>query len=281
MDPQLEPGSQIRAWKPPIPGIREIFHAGFAEHAYPPHAHDVWTLFIVDRGAVRYELDRRPRAAEPSMVSVLPPHVVHDGRPATDGGYRKRVLYVEADVLGEDVIGPAVDRPVVPDRRLRRRVSELHEALACIDDALEAETRFHFIVERIRASLGPAVPESPPIVGSHLAEALRAHLDANLFEHVTMAAAAEQLGSTPTRLARAFSDAFGIAPHAYVITRRLEVARDRILAGQPLADVAAEVGFYDQAHLTHRFKRFLGTTPGLYARGRTAWIDAPADPEAI
>ena len=29
------------------------------------------------------------------MVSILPPHVVHDGRPATTDGYRKRVLYLE------------------------------------------------------------------------------------------------------------------------------------------------------------------------------------------
>ena len=82
-----------------------------------------------------------------------------------------------------------------------------------------------------------------------------------------MAAAAAQLGVGPTQLARAFSHAFGIPPHAYVLGRRLEAARDRILGGQPLADVAAEVGFYDQAHLSRRFKRFLGTTPGRFARG--------------
>ena len=43
--------------------------------------------------------------------------------------------------------------------------------------------------------------------------------------------------------------------------------RDRILAGQPLADVATEVGFFDQAHLTHRFRRFLGVTPGRFPAG--------------
>ena len=97
-----------------------------------------------------------------------------------------------------------------------------------------------------------------------LAERARAVLDARLFEPVTMAALAAELGTGPTQVARAFRDAFGIPPHRYVLGRRLDAARDRILAGQPLADVAAEVGFTDQAHLTRRFRRFLGTTPGQF-----------------
>ncbi len=81
-----------------------------------------------------------------------------------------------------------------------------------------------------------------------------------------MADAAARIGSGTTQLARAFATAYGIAPHRYVIGRRLDAARDRILRGQPLADVAAEVGFVDQAHLTRRFRQFLGTTPGRLVR---------------
>src|SRR6185312_1019583 len=80
-DPAMEArsASSVVAWKPRVPGVREALSASFATHAYPPHVHDVWTLFLVDEGAVRYDLDRHERAAEPSMVSVLPPGVVHDG----------------------------------------------------------------------------------------------------------------------------------------------------------------------------------------------------------
>jgi hypothetical protein len=41
------------------------------------------------------------------------------------------------------------------------------------------------------------------------------------------------------------------------------------LAGYPPADVAAAVGFYDQAHLTRHFRRHTAVTPGQYARART------------
>ena len=48
-------GVSLQAWKPPIRGIREVLHARFTDHAYPRHTHDVWTLFIVDDGAIRYD----------------------------------------------------------------------------------------------------------------------------------------------------------------------------------------------------------------------------------
>lgn len=256
----------VRAWKPPVAGVREVFHAHFTEHAYPPHTHGTWTLFIVDEGSIRYDLDRQGHGADPPMVSILPPHVVHDGRPATSRGFLKRVLYLEADVIGETFIGAAVDRPVLADPHLRREVSALHEVLLCAEDALEAETRLALVAERIRAALGAPEPPTTPAGADDIAEQLRATLDESLTEPITLAVAAERIGARPTHVARAFRRAFGIAPHAYVLGRRLEAARDRILRGQPLADVAAAVGFSDQAHMTHRFRRYLGVTPGRYAR---------------
>lgn len=264
MGAPVEPSAaHVVAWKPRVPGVREVLDASIASHAYPPHTHDVWTLFLVDRGAVRYDLDRRDRRADPTMVSVLPPGVVHDGRPATGDGYRKRVIYLEPAVLGDAVVGPAVDRPAIPDRALRRAVSDLHDALACADDALDAEVRLGLVAARIRSSLSGRV-EVEAGTDPRVASQLRDYLDAHAFEAITLDAAAREIGAGATHAARSFSDAFGITPHAYVLSRRLEAARDRILLGQPLATVAADVGFYDQAHLTRRFHRFLGTTPGRF-----------------
>ncbi|WP_214412594.1 hypothetical protein [Sphaerisporangium fuscum] len=31
------PPTTIKAWRPPVPGIAEVFHAHFTDHAYPAH----------------------------------------------------------------------------------------------------------------------------------------------------------------------------------------------------------------------------------------------------
>jgi AraC-like DNA-binding protein len=255
------------AWRPPIAGVREVLHTTHVTHAYPRHAHDTWTLFIVDRGAVRYDLGRHERLASPSMVSLLPPHVAHDGRPALADGYRMRVLYVEPSVVPETLVGAAVDRPFIADRTLRDRVAAVHDSLLAPEGTLEAETRLHLVVERLTELLArvPAAPTDPARTRD-LADAVRAALDAELFDRPSIAVIADQLGASPTTAARAFREVFGLPPHEYVVARRLEAARARILDGEPIADVAAATGFTDQAHLTNRFRRLFGTTPGQ-ARG--------------
>ena len=45
--------------------------------------------------------------------------------PSTADGYRKRVIYLEPAVIGESLIGSAVDRPALPDHLAAKAVSAL------------------------------------------------------------------------------------------------------------------------------------------------------------
>jgi AraC-like DNA-binding protein len=257
----------VRAWRPEVPGIHEVFHARFVEHAYPAHTHDAWTIFTVDEGAIAYDLERRHRGVKGSKVTLLPPHVAHDGRPAASAGYRKRVLYVGTEVLGDHLIGPAVDDPDVLDSSLVRGFRSLHRALGRPGDAFEAESIFALVAARLSRHLGDRPVNNEDRYGGSLAEDLRDLLDARRFVGITLAEAGRILGASPPQLVRSFRRRFGIAPHRYLVGRRIDEARARLLEGQPVARVAANVGFHDQAHLTRHFKRHVGTTPGRYRRG--------------
>ncbi len=254
----------MRAWSPGVPGITEVFHARFTDHAYPAHTHDTWTLLVVDEGAVRYDLDRHEHGALRRAVTLLPPHVAHTGRAATAAGFRKRVLYLDTDVLDASLTGAAVAAPALADDLLRARVAQLHRTLDEQTPVLEAESRLALIAERIRDHLG-----SPPQVAAapeQLARDLRDLLDDRLATGLSLHDAARELHTHPAQLVRAFGRAFGLSPHRYLTGRRVEAARGRLLAGEPIADVAVAVGFHDQAHLHRHFTRLVGTTPSRFAR---------------
>jgi AraC-like DNA-binding protein len=261
------PQRTVSAWRPRVPGVLEVFHAHFVEYAYPMHVHDSWTLLIVDDGAVRYDLDRHERGTPHDTVTLLPPHVPHNGSPATPGGFRKRVLYLDSTHLGDELIGAAVDRPDLRDPLLRLRVGQLHGALTRSGEELEAASRLALVAERLRTRLGATDVLRPARVDPPLARRLRELLDERLVEGIALGEAAGLVHAHPAHLVRAFSAAFGMAPHQYLTARRVERARRLLLAGQSPGAVAAATGFYDQAHLTRHFKKLVGVPPGRYRLG--------------
>ncbi|MGW2726199.1 AraC family transcriptional regulator [Streptomyces sp. NPDC001494] len=257
--------SAVSAWRPRVPGVVEVFHAHFTEYAYPMHVHDAWTLLIVDDGAVRYDLDRHEHGTPHDTVSLLPPHVPHNGSPATPHGFRKRVLYLDGSHLGDELIGPAVDGPDLRDPVLRLRVGQLHSVLGRPGDELEAESRLALVGERLREHLRRRdAGVRRPGRGPALARSLRELLDEHVTEGLVLADAARLLHAHPAHLVRAFSGAYGIPPHQYLTSRRVGRARRLLLDGLPPGEVAAATGFCDQAHLTRHFKRLVGVPPGRY-----------------
>jgi hypothetical protein len=147
--------ARVRAWRPRVPGVAEVFHAHFIDHAYPMHTHDTWDLMILDDGAVDFALDRHHHGnGEHDRVILLPPGVPHDGRTVNPKGFRKRVVYLDTTVLSLSLTGAAVGIPIHRDGLLRDRLAALHRSMAHEGDELEAESRLAFVRERLLRRLG-------------------------------------------------------------------------------------------------------------------------------
>jgi AraC-like DNA-binding protein len=258
--------TRVRAWRPAIPGIAEVFHAQMTSHVYPMHTHEYWTLLIVDDGMVRYDLHRHEHGALARVVTLLPPRVPHNGRAATPAGFRKRVVYLDLSHLPASLIGQAVDQPVLSDPLLRQRIHQLHRALGQPGEEFEAENRLAFIAERLCGHLSRPGAAAAPRPDAGVAAGLRDLIDARFREKVTLREAADVLHVHPAHLVRVFSREFGISPHHYMTSRRVDLARRLLLDGMPPSLAAAEAGFYDQSHLNRHFRHVLGTSPGRYAR---------------
>ena len=73
-------------------------------------------------------------------------------------------------------------------------------------------------------------------------------------------------GLSRFQVVRVFKRRYGLPPHCYQLQRRLGLAKKRLRDGVRPAQVAMELGFVDQSHLTRQFKRLFGVTPAHYAR---------------
>jgi AraC-like DNA-binding protein len=79
---------------------------------------------------------------------------------------------------------------------------------------------------------------------------------------------ASRCGVAPRTLQRAFHDYVGVSPKWVLKRYRMLAAADRIAAGEgdDLARLAADLGYFDQAHFTGDFTTQIGRPPAEYAR---------------
>lgn len=83
-----------------------------------------------------------------------------------------------------------------------------------------------------------------------------------LDQELSLAKIAAIVEMSPFHFARLFKQSTGLAPHQFVIRCRVERARELLMRGdRSIADIATEVGFANQSHLTRHFKHIVGVTP--------------------
>jgi len=103
---------------------------------------------------------------------------------------------------------------------------------------------------------------APP--GRHLLRA-RDLADARFTERLAVDDMARAAGLSRAHFSREFKEAFGVSPHAYLLTRRLERAASLLrLTDRSVAEVCVDVGLQSVGSFTTSFKRMFGQTPTAY-----------------
>jgi AraC-like DNA-binding protein len=90
-------------------------------------------------------------------------------------------------------------------------------------------------------------------------------------EEVRVERVAERLGVTSRHLRRAFMESVGIGPKDFARTVRLQRAVRLTATSQNWVSIAADAGYYDQAHLIAEFRELVGLTPSAFLKRASQW----------
>lgn len=264
-------GEWAKFW---LRGGTQHLHAHYVTHAFTPHTHEEYVFAVVGAGAEAFRYRGAVHRISPGFVGLVNPGEVHTGYADAAGGWLYRTLYPSVEVIvraaqsfSGDARAPYFSQVVVYDPHLAalvrcyHRRSEFESALAVEEALLELTA---YAVTRYADGRFSAVREGrePEAV-----QQVRGFLEAHPQDDVTLGELGVLTGLSPYALLRAFRRHTGLTPHGYRVQRRVEVAKARLLKGEAVAVVATDTGFYDQSHFGKHFKRIVGVTPRVFAKG--------------
>lgn len=254
--------------------VVETFQAGLravladTAHAFPRHSHDEFGIGLMEAGGQLSASGRGQVTAGAGDIITVNPGEVHDGTPLRQESRRWRMLYLEPSLMTALAHGidPDADgeveftAPVLSDRRIAQRFSYAFHGLSEHSSLAGEEALLVLTAGLLSArSAGLTDPLHP---GLRRAKAL---IDDAPDTDISLTRLADEAGLSRFQVLRSFAAHYGLTPHAYLMQRRANLARNLIRSGRPLADIAFEAGYADQSHMTRDFRRRYGLTPAAFA----------------
>ncbi|MCB8820466.1 AraC family transcriptional regulator [Microvirga rosea] len=240
-------------------------------HAFSRHIHDQFGIGVISQGAQKSASGRGPVEAGAGDAITVNPGEVHDGAPIGDRGRSWRMLYISPAVIeechrdisdGRSSYGEFT-HPVITDDRLAHRFECLFSLITSGDehDASFCEEQLLLLIASTTEVRSSVQDRGIP----HVIERAVSLMDDDPTSTVGLSELAQISGLSRFQLLRGFAKATGLTPHAYLVQRRIQLARRLIAEGTPLIDAALASGFADQSHMTRIFKKAYGLSPGAYA----------------
>ena len=105
----------------------------------------------------------------------------------------------------------------------------------------------------------PAQRSAPSLIGKRSLNEILDLMHGPDAARMSVSELSEFAGISDAYFSRRFRALFGCAPHDYLITSRVELAKHAVFNGAAsLKEIALETGFYDQAHLANAFRERAG-----------------------
>ena len=186
--------------------------------------------------------------------------------------HKDRVLRYLAPSVGSSVAQSALRRPVE-----LQNVAAIDALAKLLADEIRTPSKHEVYAESLIGSIVAGLLDIPANreerADGRLTQAqmnrLVSHVDALGDYRMSVADMAAVVGLSESWFANVFKQTTGTTPWQWQLSKRIELSKQ--LLGEsdlPVASIAAQLGFSDQAHLTKVFRQIVGETPAAWRRMR-------------
>lgn len=259
----------------------EVFHyrdprPGFVE----VHHHDFYEVYFLLAGAVSYWVEGRVIRMTPGDILFINPMELHRPMPDPEAPVCERfVLWVDGDFLEKlstpqlrlsscfDSTRPGYSHRIRPSATARAsltaRMGELVQESYSKDLGSDISARgilLQLLVQLNRlADHSQTVREDEQL--GDLVRGAMVYINENIHASLSLEEIAGRLFVSKYHLSHAFTEEMGVSVYRYIMLRRLLLARQLLLAGEPAGQVCRSCGFSDYTAFYRAFKSEYGISP--------------------
>ena len=238
-----------------------------------PHTHKCSELFYVTGGAGQFFIEGTIHPVSPHDLVIVNPNVEHTEISLNANPLEYIVLGVEG--LELSVTEELEDRYcIINFRNMREKISfYLQTMLREIEEKAPGyETICQDLMEVLVIHLTRQTDFSTTMApikksSSRLCGTVRRYIDEHYKENINLDMLAQLTHSSKYYLVHAFSEEYGISPINYMISRRIEEAKQLLKNDDyTLSVISRMLGFSSPSYFTQAFKKIVGTSPNQYRR---------------
>ena len=198
---------------------------------------------------------------------MIPPHAPHSCNPLHDRPRSYHMLYPDATWC-------RAQRPDIPRRQyhLAAAAAARQPSFASFQQVVALMNRGS--LEQLPARLAQLLHALPlcaaaPQAPHHASALLFQRLAMDLPASPSLDKLAHDSALRKETVIRAVKQDTGLTPASLINMARIEYAKTRLRAGDPIADVGYQAGFADQSHFHKTFVSYTAATPRQYAQSRS------------
>jgi AraC-like DNA-binding protein len=250
----------------------EMRRASASSACYHPHSHEEFSFGVIDEGEADYINQDYTHTIRAGDTVTINPGDVHSCNPKLDK-WSYRMLFINSDWIRE-LQSEMLNKPLACYQPFIHHYEtssvyyhdfdRLFEQLMHHTNALKAETLLINFLERcFHAEC--LQPQSKTL--SHDTNRLQlvaALICENLNHQFSLDELSKQAGLSRYHFLRCFKQQFGLAPHAYLLDKRIARAKQLLQRGESIIETSLALGFNDQSHFQRHFRKRLALTPSQY-----------------
>jgi AraC-like DNA-binding protein/mannose-6-phosphate isomerase-like protein (cupin superfamily) len=262
----------VDIWRPREFDAIELHHGTEVTVEYPRHWHEEFYLSATLAGASYLDCSGTSFSVAPGQLVIVPPGEVHANRKL---GCTSRTIFLEFKAL-QDAVEQFMEKSIpgldfrtglIDDQRTADDFLQMHRSLkeSCFE--LDQENSlFLFLCRLVTGHSAAQISLSRKGDEDVAVQRAKLFLEDHYAERVSIHDLARLTRLSPYHFNRSFCRRVGMPPHAYQLQLRIAHAKRFLRRGRPVSETACLVGFFDQSHFVHSFKRSAGVTPSQYVR---------------